>query len=406
MILLILSIIIYQSQSIEIIQLTDIHYDLLMDPTKYDETTMCRGEGYKMDERVKLVYKKVPKPVNPYYGIYFCDSNKNLVKETIQQSYRTTPYPGIILLSGDLAGHYQGVNNSNAIKGVLQLVSNRFDGVPLVFSIGNNDINPSYITKCNDPRYEQYYTLLKSQIPASEKEEFIKHGSYIKHFNQFSLSVLSINTLLYGPKLNGDDCGSIKYIEKSLEIAQAKGNSVLVVGHFPLGVAAYDCKNYLVQSIQNLLIQTFKKYQNIIVGYVFGHDHRSEIKIIDDIPILTAPAISPIFGNTPGYRVYTYDNVNGILKDYKDFYMQFIQSNLELKGIWTNPMQFTQLYHTSDASPSSIKKVYSSLINSEVDYLKYTSLVNGFFDPSYKIRECVMTSNTEEEAHACVKLML
>ncbi|ELP89255.1 sphingomyelin phosphodiesterase, putative [Entamoeba invadens IP1] len=398
-----------QSRLIDIVQLTDIHYDMLMDASKYNEDTSCRGKGTTMDEKTKLFYvpsRQIPKPKDPMFGLYYCDSNKNLVKEAIQQSYRVSPYPAIVVVSGDVSAHSPGDAFKDTMQEGLQFVKHKYPGVPIVFCIGNNDFNPSYITSCDDTKYTQYYSYFKDYIPASEAEEYKHHGSYYQHFNSLRLTVVSINTILYGPKLTGDDCDSLSHIEEGLNEARKIGNGVLIVGHFPFGVAAYDCKSYLNSTVQSRFLEMLKKNEDIIVENIFGHDHRDEVKVVDGVVGLTSISVSPLFGNSPGMRVYKYDTTKKIIEDYIDYFMDFQKSTQQARGVWSQGYSFKKMYEVADATPSNVLIAAKKMKDDALMYMKYTSLVNGFFDPEYKKKECVMISNNNADYQKCTQSML
>ena len=56
--------------SIDIIQWTDIHYDILMNTTKYRPDTSCKGKVYIIDKEVKKMYRIVVNINDPYYWVY------------------------------------------------------------------------------------------------------------------------------------------------------------------------------------------------------------------------------------------------------------------------------------------------------------------------------------------------
>ena len=153
--------------SIDIIQLNNIHYDILMNETKYRPNTSCRGKGYIIDKEVKKMYRKVVNINDPYYGVYYYDSNYNLMKESIKQTNKISPNTSIILLTGDLAGHNLGTYSLTTTIEVVNEVRKKFNNVPIVFTIGNNEVVPGYYAKCNDHTYELYYKILSDKIPTS-----------------------------------------------------------------------------------------------------------------------------------------------------------------------------------------------------------------------------------------------
>ena len=153
--------------AIQFIHISDLHYDPLMDASKYDEHTDCRGEGHTMQEEVRLIYKKVPKPSDPTYGIFYCDANWALIEASVEQTYRQCPNPALILLTGDLAAHgLDKVTEEKTVRAVATSFVERFPGVPILFTLGNNDVSPHYYVECNDERYARYYDGFKDFIPS------------------------------------------------------------------------------------------------------------------------------------------------------------------------------------------------------------------------------------------------
>ena len=119
------------------------------------------------------------------------------MKESIKQSNTISPNSSIILLIGDLSGHNLGTYSPTTTIEVVNEVRKKFNNIPIVITIGNNEVVPWYYSECNDHTYELYYKILSDKIPTSKQSYFLKHGSYIRHFNDIKISILSINTILY-----------------------------------------------------------------------------------------------------------------------------------------------------------------------------------------------------------------
>ncbi|ELP90152.1 sphingomyelin phosphodiesterase, putative [Entamoeba invadens IP1] len=394
---------------VDFIQIADVHYDKFMDCSLYDDTTNCRTNPFVTFSSTNRFYHKYKtNPMyNPMFGRYFCDSNKNLFLESVQQAFRVSPHPKFIILSGDLPAHAPGEYFQDTMKEGVNIVQRRFPGVPIVFCLGNNEVEPAYITSCDDKRYEKYFQFLNTTyIPLSEKESFVRHASYVRHLNHLQLTVVMINTLLYSPRYKGEDCGSLEHIREGINHARALGNSVLVVGHFPIGVSAFDCRSYMEKSIQDRLFNILQANEDIIIGNIFGHCHRDEIKVVNGVTAMTSISVSPFLGNAPGIRVYSYDINKRKLYDYVDYFMYFVKSSLKEKGIWTAGFSFKQLYGVEDASPNSIKEALKHIKRDHLLYLNYSMFTNGLFDPDFKNTLCRITSNNIEEGLKCQQSLL
>ena len=127
-------------------------------------------------------------------------------------------------------------------------------------------------------------------------------------------------------KLKGDECWSLYYIFNALNEARELNNKVIVIGHIPLGVASYDCLEYKNLTLQDKIIKIFNDNNDIITFKLYSHDHRSEVKNINNIQLLTTPSISPIFCNNQWIRILKYNINKQILDDIQDYYIDYIYS--------------------------------------------------------------------------------
>ena len=213
-----------------------------------------------------------------------------------------------------------------------------------------------------------------------------------------------MNSVLLNYKLKDmDDCGLFDYLDRSLTEATKRGYKTLIIAHIPYGVASYDCKEYLNLTKQEQWLALLRKHAGGINGVFFGHTHRSELKsFLGEMPALIGPAISPLFGNSPGFRVVDYDVDSQTLMDYTDYFMNLVDSSSTGASRWTAGFSARELFGIPDISPDSLRKMNASIWESTQAYSKYAVAASGVFDPSYRTIECVMTAETKEQAQACV----
>ena len=230
----------------------------------------------------------------------------------------------------------------------------------------------------------------------------MKHGSYIRHFNDIKISILSINTILYTYKLKGDDCRSLYYISNALNEARELNNKVIVIGHIPLWVAKYDCLEYVNVTLQDKIIKIFNDNNYIITFKLYGHDHRSEVKNVNTIQLLTTPAISPIFGNNPGIRILKYDINKQILNDIQDYYIDYIYSTKNHLSKWTKIKSFKKLYDVENITDLTIQQTINWIMDDTMKYICYSSRVNGYFTCKYKSLQCIMKCDNENDLKSCM----
>ena len=71
-------------------------------------------------------------------------------------------------------------------------------------------------------------------------------------------------------------------------------------------------------TLQDKIIKIFNDNNDIITFKLYSHDHRSEVKNINNIQLLTTPSISPIFCNNQWIRILKYNINKQILDDIQD----------------------------------------------------------------------------------------
>ena len=75
-----------------------------------------------------------------------------------------------------------------------------------------------------------------------------------------------------------------------------------------------------------------------LTGQLFGHIHKDELRVHrlsgaagkDDVAfLLTAPGITPVYRNNPGFRIVSFDKNKRLLSDYEQYYMDIVLSTRE-----------------------------------------------------------------------------
>jgi hypothetical protein len=81
------------------------------------------------------------------------------------------------------------------------------------------------------------------------------------------------------------------------------------------------------------------------------------------------PSISPVFGNNPGYQIYSYAPQNYSLQDETTY-------NLNLQSsapAWGEEYDYTQTYGQSLATPQDWAATYASILNNPVTLAAYAN---------------------------------
>ena len=74
-----------------------------------------------------------------------------------------------------------------------------------------------------------------------------------------------------------------------------------------------------------------------------------------------APAISPIYGNNPGFQVYQYDRATATIQNYQTYYLTNLteagKSPVAVKGIWGLEYDFHEAYGISGLNPTTVAQL-------------------------------------------------
>ncbi|PWZ00914.1 hypothetical protein BCV70DRAFT_199282 [Testicularia cyperi] len=222
--------------------------------------------------------------------------------ESQQHSLSSADGLGIdfIIWTGDSARH----DNDNKLprtnseifelnRWTLQQIESAFPGVPLVPSIGNNDIfphnilfpGPNSVTK-------EYVQIWQDHIPEYEFHTFEQGGYYVKELLPNRLAAMSLNTLYFydnnkavdgctrtkkGHSSNADPgTAQLDWLEVQLDLIRKRGMQVHLLGHVPPTAGNYFERCY--RRYTDIVL----RYQDTIVGQHFGHMNTDAFFIQED----------------------------------------------------------------------------------------------------------------------------
>ncbi|CEH12188.1 Acid sphingomyelinase and PHM5 phosphate metabolism protein [Ceraceosorus bombacis] len=206
-----------------------------------------------------------------------------------------------IIWTGDSARHDLDSGHPRTRSEIYELnrwavgvLEKRFPGVPLVPTIGNNDIFPHNILFAgpNDVT-RSYLSIWTDHIPEDQSHTFFVGGYYSKEvLPSQNLWVLSLNTLWWydsnravdgckrskkGKKDQGDP-GSrhLDWLEAQLGMLRKRGAAVHLIGHVPPTAGNYFPRCY------DRYTDIVLRFQDTIVGQHYGHMNVDGLFIQED----------------------------------------------------------------------------------------------------------------------------
>ncbi|KAI8989563.1 Metallo-dependent phosphatase-like protein [Pilobolus umbonatus] len=233
-----------------------------------------------------------------YWGtpISDCDSAPRFVKHSIQ--YIADAWKDkidFIIWTGDNARHDGDADITRTRKEIIgynekvtELLKDAFQvdnrTIPIVPCIGNNDIHPHNELRYlkNNPQLNKFSEIWKDMIPEDQLEVFRK-GGYFAVDVAPRIRVLSLNTLYFFSSndvtfsCSRSDSGGhmhILWIKEELKRAKEDGVRVILMGHVPPTVKTFK------DSCLDQYIQTTAKYEDVIIGHMYGHSNMDHFQIL------------------------------------------------------------------------------------------------------------------------------
>eukprot|EP00921_Rhytidocystis_pertsovi_P024686 GHVQ01039721.1.p1 GENE.GHVQ01039721.1~~GHVQ01039721.1.p1 ORF type:complete len:993 (+),score=176.16 GHVQ01039721.1:442-3420(+) len=145
----------------------------------------------------------------------------------------------------------------------------------------------------------------------SQKNTFLQGMYYYTMLNKLpGVRVLCLNTVLYSKQFNGptteDPAGQFAWMESQLATAEARRESILMLGHIPPGSKTQlDFESWTAESEWHLQYnlryrQIVHDWKHVLIGQLFGHLHIDTFGVqIEDPPSTQTPPLPPGFPTNP-----------------------------------------------------------------------------------------------------------
>jgi hypothetical protein len=314
-------------RTLKILQLSDIHFDPYFQEGASIYTS-CHRKGFV----------NLKESSSKLWGDQ-CDSSEFLIEATLKQVSERHVDISHIILTGDNFRHDDDseipVSRDEiywANTRLKSLISFYFPYAYIYFCLGNHDV---LLHDCLGPGPNLDLQLLKNVWLGDEVQSnsFDRGGYWSKRISE-NLKIISVNTLYYSKKntlagscgdLNGPGWQQLSWLKNQLFAALSDNLKVIIIGHIaPMDVLYHtDCLAGFVDILG--------QFPGVVSAQIYGHSHLDDISILKRSNVsvgfaLTAPSIVPTYN--PGYRVYYFDDVNGSLLDYHQFYTSRHHQNI------------------------------------------------------------------------------
>ncbi|XP_072757179.1 sphingomyelin phosphodiesterase-like [Anoplolepis gracilipes] len=402
---------------INIVQITDIHYDPNYEPygNAYCNEPLCCQKGQNSTN--------TSNKVAGYWGDYnSCDSPWHAVVDVLEYIRATHQNISYVYFTGDVVDH--GIwettleGNIESINKTYSKIYETFRNIPVYPILGNHEAQPvnlyapATITD-NEISIHWLYNLMThlwidlGWLPESTRSTILQ-GGYYTFTPKKGFRIIALNSnvcynynwwLWYQPK---DPDGQLQWLADTLLQAEKDGELVHILAHIP---ANNECQ----VSWKRQYLKIVDRFARIIRAQFNGHTHNDEVQLFysnDDNNTTvnnvawnggSATAFSQL---NPNYKLYIVDSKNYTVKDIETWIYNLTLANeyATQRPPWYKSYSFKEEYDIPDLTYDSLQSWLTKLTRDD-DLL--TRYYRNFFkraDPSLE-KEC--DTKCKKKAYVC-----
>lgn len=347
----------------------DLTYFLTMSDIHFDPFIACYGPKKRPCPLIQELRKA---PASAWSAIlsktdkaspqYRQDTNYTLLTSGLAAAKKAAAEKEVrfVLALGDFLGHdyrnlykkYSGDASRGGFESfarkTMQFIANEleqtFPAISVYPVIGNNDsYHRDYISDPNGAFFHDtqkaWSQLIKDKNNRAQMQKTFGFGGYYSVIAEPGLRLVMLNTVLFSTKARGKATEAaaeqeLNWLHQELQKAKEQNQRVIIAMHIPVGIDVYaSLRIHLFRLIELWKTKYSDRYQAElkqfapqIAGIFAGHLHSDWFQILtfkdskDEIPVTGTPSISPIFGNNPGFKIYSYSSDTFELDDFVTYY--------------------------------------------------------------------------------------
>lgn len=342
---------------------------------------------------------------NHKLSTYYQDTSYTLLKSSLHESKKLDRKFQLqfIINPGDFLAHnfcqqyvtYTGDNTQagcdlfakKTMKFLAQQLKSTFPNTPLYAALGNNDSYTGDYSIQPGGRFLSETAVTWSRFFKNQTNkihfltQFLRAGYYeITPPNSLNDRIIILNTTPFSPQalsnanLNQIALAEFNWLNRRLQAAQIFHRKVWIVLHIPVGIDVYASQNakkivpYWKKPYTKIFLRLLERYNNVINGLFAGHTHMDMFNVINKpnekhISQIVSPSISPIFGNNPGLKLFTYNMKKFQAEDYVVYGLSL---NAKFPS-WQKEYDFDKTYapqSVQNKKGSNLSKLLNQVANS------------------------------------------
>ncbi len=414
-----------KSTDVSILAISDVHFTPFYDASLFPNLVHSPVEEWtKIFESSSLT-----KP-----SVWGEETNYALLKLTLNALFKQTNNSKLIIFPGDILCHnfskkfyaLYGEEDTVALNSFIYKtifffttqIRQHSKEIPIIFTLGNNDSysgdyklkpNSAFLIDTADLFYNSF--LLESTDKNRYLSTYTSGGYYSVTTNDEKILFISMNSVFFSKHseyecLDSDDniaTQELEWLEESLKTAEVNNQKVYILTHIPIGIDVYSsvytymnkegkisgAKIDWKDSCQSKFLDISREYISSIETIFSGHTHMDQYQLIfstksnEVVADITIPAISPEFGNNPSFKVFTFDEENWKLLDYKSLVYDINNSQADFNTYYT----FSKKYKKYASLSEGLISLYPQLKTNVKDKESYTHLYYSGHDESNPINK-------------------
>ncbi len=261
-------------------------------------------------------------------------------------------------------------------------VRSYFGNVPVMFVLGNNDAYEDYKIEPNGAFLSNTAEVLYTDLlnGTADHQTFLdtyKAGGY--YFAQPlgpDFMVIALNTVFFSNYAVGDVSSAandeLNWLSSTLASAKASHKKVWILMHVPPGADIYSTKGQVDTNghitdattmwkteYQDSFLQILLNYSDTVTLMLAGHTHMDEYRLPDGVLEEITPAISPMFGNNPAFKIFTFSDDTFEPSDYALWNYDLASNSSQLSDYYT----FSTAYLEQGTLNSAMENMYQLLFS-------------------------------------------
>lgn len=405
-----------RASDVKFLLVSDIHFNPLADAALVGELAAAEpGQWEAILERTS--------PAS--FSQYGADTNWWLLKSALKQFPKTLRHAAFVMVTGDLLAHgfpelfRSATHDDNqqhyrvfvlkTVQFLAMEMQREFPGTKIFITPGNNDNDcGDYTIEANGVFLVNSAALARELAGGDEAlaASWKALGSFnVLHPTIAGTRIVSLNSIFLSQKYQAlssqQGCTPVsstaaaelmRWLEEQLASAAQANQKVWLMFHIPPGIDGYAsaakrkqsaaggpedaaaCTQSIVPLWKTEWTAQFDallaKYHGSVVAVFAAHTHSDDFRIIGrkgerQAFVLINPAISPVYGQNPGFRVVHY-KPDGTLLDQSTYYL----TNLPLAsatnpGRWKREYQFRRQWMATQLDVVSLSGVYGRVVGDE-----------------------------------------